>query len=73
MEVGVRIEAQDPSTGKTTHTGSCHLTFVALDESGRPTPIAKVIPTTQEEKKRFSEALRRRRARQQELTEAEGH
>lgn len=64
MEVGVRIEAQDPSTRKTTHTGSCHLTFVAIDDKGKPTPIPKLIPTTLEEKRRFREALARRKLRE---------
>ncbi len=71
MEVGVRIEAQDPSTRKTTHTGSCHLTFVALDEKGKPTPIPKLLPTTLEEKRRFNEALTRRKLRQAEMAALE--
>ncbi len=66
MEVGVRIEAQDPTTRKTTHTGSCRLTFVGLDEKGKPTPIPKLLPTTLEEKRRFKEALARRKLRQAE-------
>ncbi len=66
MEVGVRIEAQDLPTKRTTHTGSCHLTLVALDEKGKPIPIPKVIPTTRDEKRRFKEALARRKLRQAE-------
>lgn len=64
MEIGVRIEAVDPSTRKGTHTGSCYLTYVALDEKGRPAPIAPVVPTTAAEKKRLREALERRRLRE---------
>ena len=37
MEIGVRIETRDLKTGKITHTGSSYLTFVALDENGKPT------------------------------------
>ncbi len=66
MEVGVRIEAQDPSTRRTTHTGSCHLTFVALDESGKPTPIPQVVPQTAEEKRRYRNAQERRKLREAE-------
>lgn len=66
MEIGVRIEAQDPSTRKGTHTGSCYLTYVALDEKGKPTPIPPLIPITAQEKKRFREALARRRLREAE-------
>ncbi len=67
MEIGVRIEAHDARTGKETHTGSCYLTYVALDKSGRPTPIPKLILTTQDEKKRFNDALARRKLREAEL------
>ena len=63
MEVGVRIEARDLRSGETVHTGSSYLTFVALDQSGMPTEIAKIIPETEEEKRRFNAAKRRREAR----------
>jgi acyl-CoA hydrolase len=63
MEVGVRIEAKDLKTGNTLHTGSSYLTFVALDEFGKPTEIADVVPETEQEKKRFREAKARRSRR----------
>jgi acyl-CoA hydrolase len=66
MEIGVRIEAQDPVTGRTHHTGSCYITYVALDEQGRPTPIPKVIPVTEEEKRRYKQAMARRKLREAE-------
>ena len=66
MEIGVRIEAQDPSTQKGTHTGSCYLTYVALDGKGKPTPIPPLIPRTVDEKKRFKEGLARRKLREAE-------
>jgi acyl-CoA hydrolase len=68
MEIGVRIEAQDPSTRKGTHTGSCYLTYVALDRRRRPTPIPPLIPRTHEEKRRFKEGLARRKLRDAEKT-----
>jgi len=68
MEVGVRIEASDPSTRKGIHAGSCYLTFVALDEQGRPSAIAPLIVTTPTEKRRFKEAEARRRIREAENT-----
>ncbi len=66
MEIGVRIEAQDPSTRVGTHTSSCYLTYVALDEKGKPTPIPPLIVSTPEEKRRFKQALARRRLREAE-------
>ncbi|MEM0074909.1 MAG: acyl-CoA thioesterase [Conexivisphaerales archaeon] len=66
MEIGVRIEAENLKTGKTTHTGSCYLTYVALDENGRPSPVPKIIPETPEEKRRWQEGLARRKLREAE-------
>lgn len=67
MEVGVRIEAHDPASGKTTHTGSCYLTYVALDKKGTPTPIPRLLPQTADEKRRFRQALTRRKLREAEI------
>ena len=66
MEIGVRIEAVDPSTRKGTHTGSCYLTYVGLNSKGRPTPVPPLIPVTTEEKRRFREGLARRKLREAE-------
>lgn len=66
MEIGVRIEAQDPSTRRGVHAGSCYLTYVALDERGKPTPIPPLIVATATEKRRFKEAAARRKLREAE-------
>ena len=39
MEVGVRVEAENPRTGVRRHTSTAYLTMVALDDQGRPTPV----------------------------------
>ena len=67
MEVGVRIEAEDLKTGKVTHTGSSYVTYVALDEKGKPTPVPQVIPETPEEKRRWREGKERREQRLRDL------
>lgn len=66
MEIGVRIEAQDPSTREGNHTGSCYLTYVALDDKGKPTAIPPLIPVSPGEKRRFRDALARRKLREAE-------
>jgi acyl-CoA hydrolase len=63
MEVGVRLDAEDPLTGTKTHTASAYLTFVALDESGHPTSAPEVEPETAAQKRRFKNAERRRASR----------
>jgi len=63
MEVGVRVEAENPITGEVRHTASAYLTFVALDEKGKPKKVPKLILETEEEKRRYREAERRREIR----------
>jgi acyl-CoA hydrolase len=36
MEVGVRVESENPITGEVRHTNSAYVTMVAVDEHGRP-------------------------------------
>lgn len=60
MEVGVRVDAEDPQSGQTFHTASAYLTFVALGEDRRPTDVPPVLPETDEQKRRFEQAQKRR-------------
>jgi acyl-CoA hydrolase len=68
MEVGVRVESENLKTGERRHTASAYLTFVALDENGRPMPLPPLILQTDDEKRRNREAKARRRARLAEKT-----
>lgn len=63
MEVGVRVEAENPKTLERFHTVSAYLTFVAVDEQGKPTPVPPVLPETEDEKRRFQDAIKRREIR----------
>jgi acyl-CoA hydrolase len=63
VEVGVRVEAENLLTGERRHTNTCYLTFVAIDEAGRPAAVPPVVPETGEERRRFSEAEARRAQR----------
>ena len=58
MEVGVRVEAEDPISGEVRHTNSAYITMVAVDEQGRPVPA---VPELRCER---PEELRRERAAQ---------
>ena len=60
MEVGVKVWVESLQTGAIRHTSSAYLTFVALDEQGQPVAIPPVIPETEDEKRRYEEAARRR-------------
>ena len=67
MEIGVRVEAECLRTGTHTHVGSAYLTFVALDENDKPTAVPLLILETEEEKRRFEEAKKRREMRLQQV------
>lgn len=63
MEVGVRVDSENPVTGETHYTAKAYLTFVALDEHGRPTPVPPLTTETPEEKRRLDQGRRRREVR----------
>lgn len=63
MEVGVRVESENPLTGERRHTASAYLTFVAIDSEGKSIPVPPVFPETDEEKRRYQAAQERRAQR----------
>jgi len=69
MEVGVRVEAENPRTGDSRHTGTAYFTMVALDEDGRPTEVPDVRIETEDEERRAREAQVRRANRLAERDE----
>jgi acyl-CoA hydrolase len=60
MEVGVRVDAEDPRAGTARHTNTAYLTMVALDERGNPAPVPRLIAATPDEQRRLREAELRR-------------
>lgn len=63
LEVRIDVSCEDLSTGNRIHSHVAYYTFVAVDQSGRPIPVTSVIPETEQEKKWYEEALRRRELR----------
>ena len=63
MEVGVKVLAENLFTGETHVTGRAYLTFVAVDQNGKPIPAPKLIPETNDEKRRYEQAQIRRKIR----------
>ena len=43
MEVGVRVEAEQPREGTVRHTNTAYLTMVALDDDGRPAEVPPLV------------------------------
>jgi acyl-CoA hydrolase len=63
MEVGARLESEEPSTGERKHVASAYMTFVAVDAQRLPHPVPQVVPETEDEKRRFRAAELRRASR----------
>jgi acyl-CoA hydrolase len=63
MEVGVRVEAENPFSGEKRHTSTAYLTMVALDDDGKPTPAPPLAAESDAERRRQREAETRRRNR----------
>jgi acyl-CoA hydrolase len=63
MEVGVRVDAENPKTSEHFHVASAYLTFVALDSRGKPTPVPPLLLENEEDRRRFDEAQQRRQLR----------
>jgi acyl-CoA hydrolase len=63
MEIGVRVAAENSHTRELRHVVSAYFTFVALDADARPTPVPPVRPESEDEKRRYADAGRRRQSR----------
>lgn len=63
MEIGVKVYAESFKEGKRIHTNTAYLTFVAVDNEGKPTMAVEAIPDSDDEKRRYEEALIRRENR----------
>ena len=63
MEVGVEVFAQSFKKGIKIHSNSAYLTFVSVDDNGKPVKTTQLIPETEDEKRRHEEALERRENR----------
>ena len=63
MEVGVRVDAENPRTNETFHTATAYLTFVALDDNGKPKPVPPLKIESTDDKRRNEDAKKRRESR----------
>ena len=55
MEIEVKVEAEDIITGIRTITGTAFVTFVALDNGGKPSHVPKLLLKTNEDRIKFEE------------------
>ncbi|MBI5281798.1 MAG: acyl-CoA thioesterase [Candidatus Solibacter usitatus] len=63
MEIGVKVLVEDLHSGEVRHTNSSYLTFVALDEEGKPCEIPQALAESEIEERRWAAAGERRQQR----------
>lgn len=68
MEIYIEVWARKVKSSKTFLTNHAYFTFVALDDNASPTEIEPIIPCTNEEKKQYISALKRKNNRKQSKT-----
>jgi acyl-CoA hydrolase len=59
MVVGVKVTSENPINGERKITTKAYLTFVALDENGKPVKVPALRPETETEIRRFENAKHR--------------
>jgi len=70
MEVGVKVEVEEIKTGRISHSNSAYLTFVSIDpETKKKVKVPEIVPESEEEIRRYEQALKRR---EQRFTEHHG-
>ena len=67
MEVGVKVYVENYIADTAEHVGSAYLTFVAVDAAGKHLKVPAVIPETEEQQRRYTDAGRRRELRREHL------
>lgn len=63
MVVGVKVVAENPMSGERRTTTKAYLTFVALDDMGKPVEVPGLIVESDDEKRRFANAQERSKAK----------
>ena len=60
MEIGVRVEAENPRDRTRRYTTKAYLTFVAIDADAKPRSIPPLVLESDEDRRRWADAEARR-------------
>ncbi|MFS0756425.1 acyl-CoA thioesterase [Noviherbaspirillum sp. 1P10PC] len=63
MEIGIKVVTENIQKGLVRHTNSCYFTMVAVDEDRNPVKVPPLQADTEDQKRRFVEAEKRREYR----------
>lgn len=65
MEVGIKVVAENIRSQEKRHVNSCFFTMVAVDDNRNPVAVTALQPKDEEGKRRFEQALLRKKLRQE--------
>jgi len=71
IQVWIQVYAENVQTGIVRHTNTCSATLVAIDETGKPTPVPRLRVETREDKVKYLEGKLRRELREKQRLELE--
>jgi uncharacterized protein (TIGR00369 family) len=63
MEAEISVEAEEILTGKRRLTNRAYVVYVALDDDGRPVEVPPLLPTTEDERRRWEQGRQRQAER----------
>ncbi|MDR7375352.1 acyl-CoA hydrolase [Rhodoferax ferrireducens] len=65
MEVGIKVVAENIRGHSVRHVNSCFFTMVAVDDDRKPAPVPALHPDSVDGKRRFEQAVLRKKLRQE--------
>ena len=63
MEIGIKVISEDIKDHTIKNTNVCYFTMISVDEDGKPAPVPKLDLVTEDDKRRYNDAIARREAR----------
>jgi acyl-CoA hydrolase len=63
MEIGIKVISEDIKDHTIKNTNVCYFTMIAVDEHGKPAPVPKLDLVTEDDKRRYNDAIQRREIR----------
>ena len=63
MEIGIKVISEDIKDHTIKNTNVCYFTMIAVDEAGKPASVPKLDLVTEDDKRRYNDAIQRREIR----------
>ncbi len=63
MEIGIKVISEDIKDHTIKNTNVCYFTMIAVDENGKPAPVPKLDLVTEDDKRRYNDAIARRESK----------